>query len=156
MKKFAANYLMSESGAFLKNGIIVSEDNGTVLQYIDTTDDLKEIAQLTFYNGILIAGCSFLKSNVPVSKSVHPINDLVGKAIEGQSTFSLTDLIELGKQIQVAFSELKIPEIMKITLDILESEAGFIKENMPGVFLLTGVDLPRLRFKPKSKIKRIL
>lgn len=29
MKKLAANYLIAEDGKFLKNGIVVAEDNGT-------------------------------------------------------------------------------------------------------------------------------
>ena len=156
MKNFVANYLISESGTFLKNGIIVAEDHGTALQYIDTTNDLEERAQLSFHNGILIAGCSFLKTNEPESKSAHPIKALVAKAVEGQSTFSLPDLIELSKQVQVEFPEMTIPEILNDSIDLLQSNAGFIKVIVPGIFLLTGVDLPRLHFKPKTKLKRIL
>jgi hypothetical protein len=156
MKKFAANYLIAESGVFLKNGIIVSDEDGTALQYIDTTDDLKEIAQLTFHNGIMMAGCRFLKTNSPVSESENQLNALVMKAVEGQSIFSLLDLIELGKLIQREFPEMKIPEILNVSMDMLQSNFGLIKETFPGIFLLTGVDLPRLRFKPTSKLKRIL
>jgi hypothetical protein len=156
MKKFAANYLIAESGAFLKNGIVVAEDNGTVLQYIDTTDDLKEIAQLTFHNGIMMAGCRFLKTNSPVSESENQLNALVMKAVEGQNTFLLPDLIELGKLIQREFPEMKIPEILNVSMDMLQSNFGLFKESIPGIFLLTGVDLPWLRFKTTTKLKRIL
>ena len=50
MRKFTANYLVTASGTFLKNGIVIAEENGTAIEFIDTTGDLKEIAQLTFYN----------------------------------------------------------------------------------------------------------
>ncbi len=158
MRKFAANYLISDTGMFLKNGIVIAEENGTVVQYIDIADDLKEIAGLIFHNGILIAGCNFLRLNspIPISETSDPIMTLVLKAVEGKSLFTLLNLIDLGKKIQEQFPDMKIPGILKEITDILLSNGGFIKKYVPGIFLLIGVDLPRLRFKPTTKLKRIL
>ena len=61
MKKLAANYVISDSGEILKNGIILAEDEGSVLEYIDTEGDLQEIARLEFHNGILLGGFTFVK-----------------------------------------------------------------------------------------------
>ena len=158
MRKFAANYLISDTGIFLKNGIVIAKENGTVMRYIDTVDDLKEIAGLTFYNGILMTGFMFLQSNKPIepSESDSPICALVMRLTKELSLLSMQNLIDLGKKVQEQFPEMKIPEIMNEIQGILQSNAGYIKENLPGIFLLAGVDLPRLRFKPTTKLKKII
>ena len=158
MRKFTANYLVSDSGDFLKNGIVVSEDDGTVLQYIDTSGDLKEIAGLSFHNGILMGGLTYLKTNesIRISNSNHPVFEVLIKLIVGLSSLSTLDFVEFGKQIQENFPEIKIPEIMKELSDILLLNAGFRKEKIPGIYLLTGIDLPQLHFTQKTRIKRIL
>lgn len=158
MRKFAANYLISDTGMFLKNGIVIAEANGTIVQYIDTADDLKEIAGLIYHNGILIAGCNFLRANSPIiiSETSDPIRTLVLNAVEEKNVFTVINLIDLGKKIQDQFPEMKIPGILNEISEILLSNGGFIKEYVHGIFLLIGVDLPQLRFKPTSKLKRIL
>lgn len=158
MKKFAANYLVSEAGKFLKNGIIVAEDNGTVVELIDTAGDLDEIAQLTFLNGILISGSVFTRINAesPISESVHSISSQINPFVAGLSQISIHQLIELGKQIQGQFPEMKIPEIMSEITAILLTSSRFRKEKIPGIFLLTGVNLAQLHFTAKSRLKKIL
>lgn len=152
MRKFAANYLVSEDGLFLKNSIVVAEENGTAIQYIDTEGDLNEIAQLIFHNGILLAGFTFLKTNDACQFSKA---DSLIQAFEGQIEVSIQNLVELGKRVQVQFPEIKIPEILnKITVAL--ASGGYIKENIPGIFLLMSVDLVGLRFTQKSRLKKIL
>jgi hypothetical protein len=158
MKRFAANYLINDQGDFLKNGIVVVEDDGIVLQYIDTSDNLIEIAGLIFHNGILMTDCSFRKSVPPVTsfESDSHLSSMVWKAVEGLQQFSAQNLIDLAKVIQENFQQMNIPEIMNEIIRILISKAGFTKEYKPGIFLLKGTDLPRLRFTSNSKLKRIL
>ena len=158
MKRFEANYLITENGDFLKNGIIVAEDDGTILQYIDTSEDLTEIAGLSFHNGILLADCTFGKSDTPVDsfESNSLLSTLVLKAVEGLDQFLIQNLIDLAQHIQEYFPEMNIPEIMNEIMQILISKAGFVKENNPGIYLLVGIDLPRLRFTSKAKLKKIL
>lgn len=153
MKKNAANYLVSEDGVFLKNGIVIADENGTAVQYIDTKGDLNEIAQLTFHNGILMAGFTFLKTNeaFPISAT-----DPLIQSVEGQNEISIQNLIELGKQAQVQFPEMTIPEILNRISHELLSEGSYTKKNRSGIFLLMGVDLIGLRFTPKSRLKKIL
>lgn len=152
MRKFTANYLVSEDGIFLKNGIVVAGDSGTAVQYIDTKGDLREMEQLSFHNGILMAGFTFLNKTdaSPVSEA-----DPLIRPVEGQAEVSIQNLIELGKQAQVQFPEMKIPEIMVKIKEAL-TNGGFIKETIPGIFLLMSVDLAGLRFTPKSQLKKIL
>ena len=56
MRKLSADYIFTSVDQPLKRGILVLEDDGTVLDVIDTHGDLKEMANLEFYNGILVPG----------------------------------------------------------------------------------------------------
>lgn len=147
MKKLAANYIISESNKFLKNGILLAEDNGTAIEYIDTNGDLDEIAQLTFHNGILVAGQIFIRVNLEVKSSFN-------KNIQDKEQLSLSDLIELAKEHQLLHPERTIPEIWSaLNTDLALS---YRKENAAGIFLLIGCDLPAFRFTAKSRLKKLL
>lgn len=67
MRKISANYIFPISGAPLKNGIIVLDSNNVITDIIDTGGNLKEIANLEYYNGILIPG--FVNSHCHIELS---------------------------------------------------------------------------------------
>jgi len=158
MKKLAANYLVSEAGKFLKNGILVAEDDGTAVEFIDTEGDLDEIALLAFHNGILISGYAFTRISTenPVSESEHFLSSIINPAIADYNPVSIQNLVEIGKQVQSQFPEMRIPEILREISAILLENGRFRKEKIPGIFLLIGADLPELHFTPKSRLKKIL
>lgn len=158
MRKFAANYLIDEAGVFLKNGIVVTQDNGTILRMIDTKGDLRETEQLIFYNGILLAGCFLTKITEATSsfESDQPFRSFVLRSIAGMTKFSIQNLIDLGKQVQVQFPEMTIPSILNEISDVLLTNAGFTNEDISGIYLINGVDLSELRFTPKCRLKKIL
>ena len=56
MKRFAAQYIITNSGPPLKRAVITTEDDGTIVSIEDTSGDLKEIHSTEFYNGIIIPG----------------------------------------------------------------------------------------------------
>lgn len=56
MRKIAANYIFPVSQDPLKNGILITEDDGTVLDVINTGGDIRESENLEFYNGIITPG----------------------------------------------------------------------------------------------------
>jgi hypothetical protein len=158
MKKFAANYLVSDTGGFLKNGIVQVGEDGVVARYIDTQGDLIEIEQLIFHNGILIAGCQFTRTNVnqQVLGSGKSFQSFVLQAVLGLTQISIQNLLDLWKQLQLQFPEMRIPAIMNEISEILMAEGGFLKETIPGIYLLSSVDLVELHFKPNSRLKKIL
>ncbi len=158
MRKFAANYLVSESGIFLKNGIVTATEDGTILSMIDTKGDLRETEQLIFYNGILIAGYSFIKTNAvtAISKPDQSISSIVLESIKESNQISIQNLNEIGKRVQVQFPEMKIPTILNEISKVLQTSGGYTKENLAGIYLLTGANLIELRFTPKSRLKKIL
>ena len=56
MRKLSAHYIFTSSGQPLKYGIIILDDDGRILDLIDTKGKLKEEANLEFYPGILAPG----------------------------------------------------------------------------------------------------
>ncbi len=56
MKRFAAQYIITNSGPPLKRAVINTSDDGTILSVEDTSGDLKEKHSVEFYNGIIIPG----------------------------------------------------------------------------------------------------
>ncbi len=156
MRKYAANYVLSTSGEFLKNGIIITGEDGSAAQFVDTKGDLREIAQLTFLNGILMAGTLFVKTNTATHNSDQPFESLVIRSVSEFTQFSITETIDLAKKVQLQFPEIKIPEILNRITTTLQTLAGFSMEITPGIYLLSGADLVNLHFTPKSKLKKIL
>lgn len=56
MKRFAAQYIITNYGPLLKRAVITTRDDGTIISVEDTAGDLKEIHSTEFYNGIIIPG----------------------------------------------------------------------------------------------------
>jgi len=72
MRRLSANYIFPVDKPPIKNGIIEVEENGTIINVIDTQN--KETAGTEFYNGILVPGfvnthchleLSYLKGKIP-------------------------------------------------------------------------------------------
>lgn len=158
MKKFAANYLISASGTFLKNGIVVAAEDGRAIEFIDTTGDLHEIAQLTFLNGILCPNFRFVKcrSDLNTFTGDQSIQSLVLQLLANHSEVSIQHLFEAGVTIQEHFSEITIPELWNEITAVLLAEDRFSKHDEAGIFLWIGVDLVNLHFTSKSRLKKIL
>ena len=158
MKKFAANYVISDSGELLKNGIIVAEDDGSVLEYIDTEGDLQEIARLEFHNGILLGGFTFVKVReaVPIMDFDSRFSSIILPKISGMNEISILKWLDICKKIPALFPEMKITEITRKITDAISTDGGFRKENAAGIYLLTGSDLIVLKLTTNCRIKRIL
>jgi hypothetical protein len=56
MRRFTAQYIITNSGPPLKRAVLTTEDDGTILSVEDTQGDLKERHSTEFYNGVIIPG----------------------------------------------------------------------------------------------------
>ena len=56
MKRFTAQFIITNSGPSLKRCIITTEDDGTIISVEDTAGELEEKHSTEFYNGIIIPG----------------------------------------------------------------------------------------------------
>ena len=156
MKRFAANYVVSESGVFLKNGIVEADENGNFIRFINTGGNLRESALLSFHNGIVMTGFEFVKVSEIVRGAEDSFHVFIYSHISDFERITMPSLIETGKLVQEHFPDRKMPEIMKEIAEVLLAEGAFTKEIIPGIFLLTGADLPEMRFTSKSRIKKLL
>jgi len=158
MRKFAANYLVTDKGVFLKNGIAIVGEDGFIVQYIDTKGDLREMERLIFYNGILMAATKLTKTNSSQTEgsSDASLRSLVIKSIAESTQLSIQNLIDLGKQVQIQYPKLNIAVIMNEIVGVLLGEGKFTKDTIPGIYLLSGADLVGMHFTPKSRLKQII
>jgi cytosine/adenosine deaminase-related metal-dependent hydrolase len=56
MKRFSAQYTITNSSPLLKRAVISTEDDGTVTGIEDTSGELNEEHSVEFHNGIIIPG----------------------------------------------------------------------------------------------------
>jgi hypothetical protein len=158
MKKFAANYLVSNDGIFLKNGIVVASEEGNVVEFVDPGNDLREIAQLIFFNGILITNHRFvrIRSDFAGNAPVALLDSLIVEFAADLNEINIQNMIEAGMHVQVQFSEMTIPQIFSEITNSLLNNGRFSRMLVPGIYLLSGVNLSELRFTHRSKLKKIL
>jgi cytosine/adenosine deaminase-related metal-dependent hydrolase len=74
MRKITAPYIFPVSSKPLKLGIIVFSDDGEIIDLIDTQGELKEIASLEYYPGILVPGFvnAHCHTELSVKQLEHP------------------------------------------------------------------------------------
>jgi cytosine/adenosine deaminase-related metal-dependent hydrolase len=89
VRKIAATYILTGEQTLIKNGILISEPDGTIVDIIDNQGELKEEAGLEFYSGILTPGfvnthCHLelshlkgkIKKNAGIGNFLEKINEL--------------------------------------------------------------------------------
>ena len=91
MRKIAANYIYPVTSAPIKNGIIVTDNNGKICDIINNNGKFKETAGVEFYNGILVPGfinthchleLSYLKNKI---QNIKNLPDFIEKIIKSQT-----------------------------------------------------------------------
>lgn len=155
MRKFAAHYLLTDTGLLLKNGMAVADDSANI-QFIDTRGGLTEVEQMIFLSGLLIGNSEFIKSEGFTTAGVENENPLqLFDSILNKNQLPLKEVIDLARQLQDRFPQMNIPAILHQTEQVLISKA-YIKKTIPGLYLLSGINLHTLRFTPRSRLKKIL
>jgi len=56
MRKISASFIFTNKNEFLRNGILVLDDNNVVTEVIDTSGEITETPFLEYYNGIIVPG----------------------------------------------------------------------------------------------------
>ncbi len=56
MRRFSANYIFTNTGNPIRNGVVGVNDNGEIIEIIDHKDGVKEYAHTEFRNGIIVPG----------------------------------------------------------------------------------------------------
>jgi aminodeoxyfutalosine deaminase len=81
MKRFASQYIITNSGPPLKRGVITTDDEGIIISIEDTEGDLKEKHSTEFHNGIIIPG--FVNCHCHLELSHMKDHTLKGKGLGG-------------------------------------------------------------------------
>ena len=89
MKKFSAQYILTNTGPPLKRAVITTENDGTISNVEDTVGNLEEMQSIEFYNGVIIPGFVNCHCHLELSHmkdSVQPGGGLGGFIEQVRST----------------------------------------------------------------------
>jgi len=134
VRKIAATYIFPCNRKPLKYGIIVCENDGTVVEIIDTSGVLSEQAGLEFYSGILVPG--FVNSKRTLAEML---------VIQQNSP-------ELTLEELIKWACLDGAQALKID----NCAGGFEKGKKQGVNLISGIDFKNMKLTGNSKVKRLI
>ncbi|HNW50475.1 MAG TPA: amidohydrolase family protein [Prolixibacteraceae bacterium] len=98
-RKLSASYVFTLSGAPLKNGMVVTDSDGTVVEVIDTADDLSESEGVEHYSGILCPG--FINAHCHLE-----LSHLKGKIAEHGHLPEFLHQIMLLRNVDEGFQEM--------------------------------------------------
>jgi cytosine/adenosine deaminase-related metal-dependent hydrolase len=78
MRKIAAPYIFPISSLPVKNGIIVAENDGTIIDIIDNGGKLVEQSGVEYYNGVIVPGFVNAHCHIELSYLAGKINNIQG------------------------------------------------------------------------------
>lgn len=104
MRKIAATYIFSGNQPPIKNGILICEPNGTIVEIINNKGDLKEESGLEFYSGILVPGFVNTHCHLELSHLEGKIEEKsgIGGFVGKINTLRNEDLGSIEKAIDIA------------------------------------------------------
>ncbi len=117
MRRIGANYIITNTGQALRNAYLEVDENGVILKVIETQGHLQEVANLEFYNGVIIPGfvnthahleLSYMKGVIEPQKGLpHFISSL-------QKTRQTSDKKVISEAIEKANSEMQSEGIVLV------------------------------------------
>jgi len=151
MRKISANLIFDGLGNFLKNGIIVLNDDAVVLDLIDTGGDLKESEGIEFYNGLLVPGFVNCHCHIELShlKDRISANTGITDFIKAVNTKRDISEIEQKKSIETADKEMSVSGIVAVG-DISNNDLSFGIKKISKIAYHTFIELFGLN-KEKSE-----
>lgn len=94
MRRYSANYVYTNLGKPIRNGIVELNDDGVITKIYDPKGEIKELAFTEFYNGVIVPGfvnthchteLSYLKGKIKPNSGLHGfINQLNSHKLEGE------------------------------------------------------------------------
>ncbi len=104
MRKIAATYILTGNQPPIRNGVLVCEDDGTIINIIEKGDKLNEEAGLEFYSGVLVPGFVNAHCHLEFSHTKGQIEEKTGIAgfIKKINQLRTSTDEEMQKAMQVA------------------------------------------------------
>lgn len=121
MRKIAATYVFPITQAPIKNGILVCEDNGTVVDIINPKGTFQEEAGVEFYSGMLVPGF------VALSNSLKNHNKIQNRKVWARGIVVVADIKNsvyvIGERNSCEFSSLNLSRLKQVmSSDLVISE----------------------------------
>ncbi len=131
MRRFSANYIYTNCGKPIRNGVVGVDDDGVIVEIIDHKGQVKEYAHTEFRNGIIVPGfvnahchteLSHLKGKItPETGLADFVNQIRNSRLAG-------DIIE-DKPIFDAIAEMQRQGIVAVTDICNTTDSFFAKQN---------------------------
>ena len=111
MRKIAASYIFPCNRPPIKNGILVCENDGTIVEIIEYKGNLKEQPNLEYYSGILVPGfvnshchleLSHLKGKVEEKNGIGNFIGKINKLRNADAEFILGEIQKADRQMWAA------------------------------------------------------
>lgn len=154
MRRFSANYIYTNCGKPIRNGVVGVDDNGVVVEIIDHKGQEKEYAHTEFRNGIIVPG--FVNAHCHTE-----LSHLKGKIDQGTGLANFVDQIRNSrlagdiiddKPIQDAIADMNRQGIVAVADICNATDSFFAKQNSKIRF----VNLIEVLGLDKSKAEIIL
>lgn len=142
-RKLSAHYIFPANKPPLKRGIVVVENDGTIIDVIDTKGKLHESESLEFFDGIITPGFVL--------------------GIDNPSHNSLLSILEEMKTFQENFKDISLDALIAWgTINAakalgVDNKLGSISiGKKPGLYLITNIDFDKMQLTSQSEVKEIL
>jgi len=155
MRKISANYILAPQGRWLKNGIIVLDDNLQITELIDTKGVMREIPKLEFYSGILTPAFVNAHCHLELSHLRNKIRSLDGGLPDFVSQImkmrsEQTSQLEIAKAARRADIEMFNNGIAAVA-DISNTTDSFDVKNSSSIYYHTFIEILGVESSKKEK-----
>jgi cytosine/adenosine deaminase-related metal-dependent hydrolase len=137
MKRFSAQYIITNSGPPIKRGVVTTDDAGNILAVEDTGGKLEEKHSVEFYNGIIVPGFVNCHCHLELShlKGVVGKGGGIGSFVEKIITQRGAENEKIVSSASSADKEM-FQEGISLCADICNSPASFnVKKNSPILYI---------------------
>ena len=166
MRKIAANLIFPCDGKIIKFGHVIVEDDGTIVDVVDTGGKLIEEEGLEYHNGVLVPGFLIDGANAKTDEKSVRVRNISGvqkeisdvKNIAYNTTEPVVNQM-FGKQLDnMTFAEALYKATIEPATMIGEAEqlGCFKKGAKPGVVLLYPFDFVNVKMRHDTLSKRLV
>jgi cytosine/adenosine deaminase-related metal-dependent hydrolase len=173
--RFSANYIYTNTGEPIRNGVVGLDDGGVVVEIIDHKEEVKEYSRTIFRSGVIIPG--FVSS--PILSELSNLIDMLpqGNEIEGflssiksysrdRERNTYWQSLSTFNQIQIIlnhFPLLSFDEVLKWATLLGAMELGIDDERgsielgkKPGLNLISPFNFKASRLKETSRVMTLI
>jgi len=165
IKRFAAHYIFrGDDLPPISGGILETDENGTIIGLIKPMDNMKEMARMEFFNGIICPEFVFLPKPhsfyFPKLKKYEDLLSDDNDQNEEQSKKKIFDWIKKIQLIQDSPNLKDLINLFTIKSSILagkqEKLGSFIPGKIPGIIFIDKINYKELRLTSESSMKKLI